>query len=46
MYIYGRNPVKEAYRAGKTIDKLFMQKVNLTLCFLPFISSQKKRARL
>lgn len=26
MYIYGRNPVKEAYRAGKTVDKLFMQK--------------------
>jgi 23S rRNA (guanosine2251-2'-O)-methyltransferase len=26
MYIYGRNPVKEAYRAGKTIDKLFIIK--------------------
>ena len=26
MYIFGRNPVKEAYRAGKTIDKLFMLK--------------------
>lgn len=26
MYIFGRNPVKEAYRAGKTIDKLYMQK--------------------
>ena len=26
MYIYGRNPVKEAYRAGKTIDKLFIVK--------------------
>lgn len=26
MYIYGRNPIKEAYKAGKTIDKLFVQK--------------------
>lgn len=26
MYIYGKNPVKEAYRAGKTIDKLYIQK--------------------
>lgn len=26
MYIYGRNPVKEAYRAGKTIDKIYFQK--------------------
>lgn len=26
MYIYGRNPVKEAYQAGKTVDKLFVQK--------------------
>ena len=26
MYIYGRNPVKEAYRAGKTIEKLFILK--------------------
>ena len=26
MYIFGRNPVKEAYRAGKTIDKLFLLK--------------------
>lgn len=26
MYIFGRNPVKEAYRSGKTIDKLFMAK--------------------
>lgn len=26
MYIFGRNPVKEAYRAGKTIDKLYMLK--------------------
>lgn len=26
MFIYGRNPVKEAYRAGKTIDKLYMLK--------------------
>ncbi|MDE6060351.1 MAG: 23S rRNA (guanosine(2251)-2'-O)-methyltransferase RlmB [Clostridia bacterium] len=26
MYIFGRNPVKEAYRAGKTVDKLYMQK--------------------
>ena len=26
MYIYGRNPIKEAYKAGRTIDKLFMQK--------------------
>ena len=26
MYIFGRNPVKEAYRAGKTVDKLFMLK--------------------
>lgn len=26
MYIFGRNPVKEAYRAGRTIDKLYMLK--------------------
>ncbi|MDE7373356.1 MAG: 23S rRNA (guanosine(2251)-2'-O)-methyltransferase RlmB, partial [Clostridia bacterium] len=26
MYIFGRNPVKEAYRAGKTVDKLYMLK--------------------
>ena len=26
MYIYGRNPIKEAYRAGKTIEKLFILK--------------------
>jgi len=26
MYIYGKNPVMEAYRAGKTIDKLYIQK--------------------
>ncbi len=26
MLIYGRNPVKEAYRAGKTVEKLYMQK--------------------
>lgn len=26
MYIFGRNPVKEAYRAGKTVDKLYLQK--------------------
>lgn len=26
MIIYGRNPVKEAYRAGKTVEKLYMLK--------------------
>ena len=26
MYIYGRNSVKEAYLAGKTVDKLFLIK--------------------
>ena len=26
MIIYGRNPVKEAYRAGKTMEKLFLPK--------------------
>lgn len=26
MYIYGRNPIKEAYRSGKTIEKLFIIK--------------------
>ncbi len=26
MYIYGRNPVKEAYLAGKTVNKLYVQK--------------------
>ena len=26
MIIYGRNPVKEAYRAGKTIEKLYLPK--------------------
>ena len=41
MYIYGRNPVKEAYRAGKTIDKLFMQKGE----FDPMLSSVHKLAK-
>ncbi len=26
MYIFGRNSVKEAYRAGKTVDKLYLLK--------------------
>ncbi len=41
MYIYGRNPVKEAYRAGKTIDKLFMQKGE----FDPMLSQVHKFAK-
>ncbi len=41
MYIYGRNPVKEAYRAGKTIDKLFMQKGE----FDPMLSTVHKLAK-
>lgn len=41
MYIYGRNPVKEAYRAGKTIDKLFMQKGE----FDPMLSQVHKLAK-
>lgn len=41
MYIYGRNPVKEAYRAGKTVDKLFMQKGEID----PMLSQVYKLAK-
>ena len=41
MYIFGRNPVKEAYRAGKTIDKLFMLKGE----FDPSLNSIRKLAK-
>lgn len=41
MLIYGRNPVKEAYRAGKTIDKLYMQKGE----FDPMLSGIYKLAK-
>jgi len=41
MYIYGRNPVKEAYRAGKTIDKLFVLKGD----FDPMLSQIMKLAK-
>lgn len=41
MYIYGRNPVREAYLAGKTIDKLFVQKGE----FDPMLSRVMKLAK-
>ncbi len=41
MYIYGRNPVKEAYRAGKTIDKLFIIKGE----FDPTLNTIRKLAK-
>lgn len=41
MYIYGRNPVKEAYRAGKTIEKLFIVKGE----FDPTLSTIRKLAK-
>ena len=41
MYIYGRNPVKEAYRAGKTIEKLFILKGE----FDPTLSAIRKLAK-
>ena len=41
MYIYGRNPVKEAYRAGKTIEKLFILKGE----FDPTLSTIRKLAK-
>ena len=41
MYIYGRNPVKEAYRAGKTIDKLFIVKGE----FDPTLNTIRKLAK-
>ena len=41
MYIYGRNPVKEAYRAGKTIDKLFIVKGE----FDPTLNNIRKLAK-
>ena len=41
MYIYGRNPVKEAYTAGKTIDKIFVQKGE----FDPMLSRVLKLAK-
>ena len=44
MYIFGRNPVKEAYRAGKTIDKLYMLKGEFDVT-LNSIRSLAKEAR-
>ncbi len=41
MYIYGRNPVKEAFRAGKTVDKLFLAKGSSD----PALSAVKSLAR-
>lgn len=41
MYIYGRNPVKEAYRAGKTVDKIFLLKGD----FDPMLSQVHKLAK-
>ena len=41
MYIYGRNPVKEAYRAGKTIEKLFILKGE----FDPTLNTIRKLAK-
>lgn len=41
MYIYGRNPIKEAYRAGKTIDKLFIVKGE----FDPTLNTIRKLAK-
>lgn len=41
MYIYGRNPIKEAYRAGKTIEKLFIVKGE----FDPTLSTIRKLAK-
>lgn len=41
MYIYGRNPIKEAYKAGKTVDKLFVQKGE----FDPALSQVHKLAK-
>lgn len=41
MYIYGRNPVKEAYRAGKTVDKIYLQKGELD----PMLSAVRKLAK-
>lgn len=44
MYIYGRNPVKEAYLAGKTVDKLFFQKgvVDKTLSKVHQLAKQER----
>lgn len=44
MFIYGRNPVKEAYRAGKTIDKLYMVKGEFDAT-LSAVSKLAKEAR-
>lgn len=41
MYIYGRNPVREAYIANKTVDKLFVQKGE----FDPMLSRVMKLAK-
>ena len=41
MSIYGRNPVKEAYIAGKTVDKIFVQKGE----FDPMLSRVLKLAK-
>lgn len=41
MLIYGRNPVKEAFRSGKTIEKIYMQKGKLD----PMLSSIYKMAK-
>lgn len=44
MFIYGRNPVKEAYRSGKTIDKLYMVKGEFDAT-LSAVSKLAKEAR-
>lgn len=41
MYIYGRNPVREAYIAGKTVDKIYVQKGE----FDPMLSRVLKLAK-
>lgn len=41
MIIYGRNPVKEAFRAGKTIEKLYLPKGEID----PMLSAVYKLAK-
>lgn len=43
MIIYGRNPVKEAYRAGKTIEKLYLPKGAIDPTLSPIYKLAKEK---
>ena len=41
MIIYGRNPVKEAFRAGKTIEKIYLPKGEIDTSLAPIFKLAK-----